>query len=384
MNYQKNDLKIVVIGMIIFGVMCEKLQAAEQDLEEVIGQKEQECLVKKSEALWALFKAGSGYINNVECNYDGTLITTQVIYDDDQEACDVKLWTERANGFFDEKIIYKKTSVQVTNIAFTGNGYIALRSDRPNALKLFDIQKNTVGDPICFGGSINGISASIQSNKIVVGNRSFLSSAYVYDSVTQEKKIFDCFRTSHSCIGSRAINYEGTLVAFGLTDHRVVVCDTETGALAREFIVEEYDETPEWNQQWIEAVAFVKDEHKIVFCNSVKQFFWGDLLTGVVTQFSPGNVRAPILLSQDGQYIVDGSVRFDEIEVPGSRIFKIYAVKTGECVSILKRAESDVTTLILSGDNKRIIFGTVEGAVEIWDTGIVQDVKSRFTLEFVD
>lgn len=286
---------------------------------------------------------------------------------------------------------YDNYADYVNSVSFSPDGTKIVSRSYDNTIRIWNVETGTqIGEPLTGPtSSVRSVSFSLGGSKIVSGSDDKTIRIWDVETGSQMGKPL----TGHTrIVCSVSFSPDGTKIVSGSHDKTIRVWDTDTGIQICEFSTEDL----------VESVSFSPDGKKIVSGGWGNAIHIWDTNTGLqIGELSPGGQL--VSFSPDGKKIIvsgsnDGIVRIWDAETfklvgepykdgtvaifspDGKRIaigsyytIKVLDAETGKPVlEDLQGNKMPVQSLAFSSDGKKIVSGSVDGTVRMWDveTGI--------------
>jgi eukaryotic-like serine/threonine-protein kinase len=165
---------------------------------------------------------------------------------------------------------------------------------------------------------------------------------------------------------------DGSRLAVGQGDGKVVILATSTGDLIREFSA---------YTNGISALAYLPDSHLLATGECAAGGRWSscriklwNLETGELTQELAGHLGwiAGLEVSPDGAWLAS---------VSGDQTVRLWDTRTWTTGGILRGHEEEVHCLAFSGDGTQLVTGDREGSVRLWHVPSVERSSARRVLD---
>ena len=286
---------------------------------------------------------------------------------------------------------YDNYADYVNSVSFSPDGTKIVSGSSDGTIRIWNVETGIqIGEPLTgLTSSVRSVSFSLGGSKIVSASDDKTIRIWDVETGSQMGKPL----TGHTrIVCSISFSPDGTKIVSGSHDKTIRVWDTDTGIQICEFSTEDL----------VESVSFSPDGNKIVSGGWGNAIHIWDTNTGLqIGELSPGGQL--VSFSPDGKKIIvsgsnDGIVRIWDAETfklvgepykggtvaifspDGKRIaigsyytIKVLDAETGKPVlEDLQGNKMPVQSLAFSSDGKKIVSGSVDGTVRMWDveTGI--------------
>ena len=292
------------------------------------------------------FKGHADTVSSVAISMDGQRVVSGSSDDT------VKVWNATTG---EEIFTLKGHTGAVSSVAISADGQLIVSGSADNAVKVWDL--TTRQKILTFkghAGLVRSVASSMAGQRIVSGSSDRI--VRVWEGVTGQ----DVFTlTGHTDgVSSVAISADGERIVSGSHDNTVKVWE---GATGREIL------TLKGHTAGVASVAISADGKRIVsgsHDNTVK--VW-EGATGREILTLKGHTAgvASVAISADGKRIVSGS-HDDTV--------KVWEGATGREASTLKGHTGGVWSVAISADGRRIVSGSNDKTVKLWDTTTCQEL----------
>jgi WD40 repeat protein len=249
----------------------------------------------------------------------------------------------------------------VSSVAFSPDGKLALSGSKDNTLKLWDVQ---TGKEI---RTFNGHDREVESVAFSPDGKFILSGGgdgtlRLWD--VQTGKEIKTFNGHYKILTSVAFSTDGKRVLSGLEGHgeesTIIIWDIQTGREIKAFKVP---------TKVFRSIAFSPNEKFALLADESNTLKCWDIQTGVeINKFSGhSGVIHSVALSQDGKFALSGSE---------DHTLKLWDVQTGKEIRTFNGHSEAVNSVAFSPDGKLAFSGSGDGTLKLWDVQTGKEITT--------
>ena len=240
-------------------------------------------------------------------------------------------------------------SSDVSSVAFSPDGKMAISGSWDDTVKLWDVKKKVLLH------TFEGHSRMVYSVVFSPDGRMIISGSYD-DSVklwdVQTRELLHTFEGHSSDVSSVAFSPDGQKIISGSDDKTVKLWDVQKRELLHTF---------EGHSSNVSSVAFSPDGQKIISGSSDKSIKLWDIQTKELLHTFEGNSSfiSSIAFSPDGQKIISGS---------SDKSIKLWDIQTKELLHTFEGHSSSVHAVAFSPNSKMILSTSWDdNTIKLWD-----------------